>query len=284
VGSLNLTQPAGLDGVVSALQGGAIPTGTLLDPVVSLLTQVAGQAPGGSMLADALTTLASSLDGIAGPLSLSGLSTVGQTVRSVGQTQGVKGTPLGDVLGTLSDLLGGLGVVQGPTTGGTPGGTTGGTPGGTTTTPTDPGTTPGTLTTLPGLGRGTTTAAVRRGTMHLRRVRVDRKHTKLTLSLACPAGGGDCAALLFALNGRRVVGTPGALALGEGQTATRTIRLDSKSRRALKRRAMTTVVAAATSRSAISHRTLRIAKTKAAKKHKAKKHAKKHGKRSSKKR
>jgi hypothetical protein len=108
--------------------------------------------------------------------------------------------------------------------------------------------------------------------MRLKGVRVDRRHTKLTLTLSCPAGGPDCAALLFALNGQRIVGAPAALALGHGQTAVRTIRLDGKSRKALKRRAMTTVVAAATSRSLISKRTLRIGKTRTAGKHTARKH------------
>lgn len=158
-----------LSGVLAALQGGALPTGSLLGPVAGVLDALAVNQ---ALPADVRGTLA-------------GLST---TVKAAGD--GVLPT---DVLEQVSGVLGAVGGALGPSssTGGLLGGLAGLLPpksSTTTTTQTKPGVT---TTTTPGATPG---APVRRGTLNLKdltatvsSLKVDKARRVARVKVSCPA-------------------------------------------------------------------------------------------------
>lgn len=267
LGSLTLdpTQVTQLDTLLAQLQGGAPSTPALLTPVVSVLQGAAG-APGlPAPIAQVINDVATQL---AGATSLTPALTtpVGQLLNQIAATPGVPAL-VASTLHTLSGLLLSPGTDQAGT-GGT-GGTSTSTSTTTSTTATGTGTnTPAAGTLAPGAGSlspGATTGYGTTGSapkvlVKLKSVRFTKARTALVVRLSCPTGQGACTSLLFALRGTTSVVTPVLLQLSEGATAVRTLRLDSRTRRTLRRKAVRVRVYTAASKSQISSRALTVKK------------------------
>ncbi len=272
--SLSGNSVSSLTSLLGQLQGGAKSTPALLAPVTTLLQQVATTPGLPAPVAEVLNTVATQLAGAAN-LTSGVVTPVGQLLNAIAATQGVSGTPVATLLGTLSGLLDSAG--SDGAGGGSTGGTTPPSGGGSNTPATGGGSNaPGALTpgqTGNGQQQTTTTtnngggaAGVVRIPVKVKGVRFDRKRNALIYTLSCPRSGkGGCITYLFAISGTRSIVTPVIVSVGEGQVLTRTLKLDSKARNGLKKKSLKLTAYAATSRTQISTKSLKVAKTPKAK-------------------
>jgi len=274
-GLLELGDVTALTDLLATLQGGQASSPELLAPVSALLTTVAGTSGLPAPVAEAIATVAGQLAG-ATSLDRDLLTQVGQLLNSIAATPGVP-EQVGDVLATLSGLLGSPGTTTPPPTTTTPTTTTPTTTTPTTTTPAKPAPSVGTL--APGSTSTATAAAAAAAAAaakaaaaaagkvpaKLKTLRFDRKRSSLVLTLSCPTGKGACGSILFAVAGSRSVVKPLLLTLRDGQVVERRLKLDAKSRRTLKRKALKVVVYAATSKTQVATRSLKIKKAPKAK-------------------
>ncbi|HEX6389078.1 MAG TPA: hypothetical protein VFZ89_06525 [Solirubrobacteraceae bacterium] len=261
---LDSTQLLALGDLLSTLQGGTASSPQLLAPVSDLLDNVAGTSGLPAPIAEVMTSVSGELRS-SSSLDADLLKQVGQLLNAIAATPGVP-AEAGALLGQLSGLLGSPGTPTGTTpTTTTPTTTTPKPPTTTTTTtPKPPTTTTTTTTTTPrpggtGVPGAGTTAKV---PATLKRVRYDRKRGSLVLTLTCPAGSKACGSIIYALSGSRSVVKPQIVLLADGQIVERRMRLDAKSRRALRKKAVKLTVYAITSKTQVASKALKIAKAK----------------------
>lgn len=218
VGSLTLgtESVAPLTSLATTLSGGSLPTGSLLAPVTALLRQVAALPGVDSLVGAQLVQLANEVDAQTGTLSSGLLSSLVGTLQSIAATPGVP-APVAGVVGTVAGILGGS------SSGGTTPVTT--TPGGTTTTP-------GTKSGVPAGGGA---AAAQIGRVRISSVKVDRKLGRVRVALSCPVGGPACKTFVAAYRGKKMAGASPLLTIPAGGSLARYVKLDTASRRAIKR-------------------------------------------------
>lgn len=238
-----------LQGLVTTLTGGSLPTGPLLSPLTGLLRQVAALPGVSTLLGAELNGLADQIDAQTGTLSGNLLTTLVGTLQSIGATPGVP-TSISGVLGTLTGLLGSSS-------------------GGTTPVPVPGGTTTGSKT--PGVGGGTAGGAARVGSVRLSSVRVDRRYGRVRVALTCPVTGPACKTFVAAFRGKSLAGTSPLLSIPAGGSLARYVKLDAASRRVLKRKTTTFKVSAVLPGGKLSTRsaTAKLPKKKAVSRRKA---------------
>jgi hypothetical protein len=216
VGSLALgtESVAPLTALATTLSGGSLATGSLLAPVTALLRQVAALPGVDALVGAQLVQLANQVDAQTGTLSSGLLSSLVGTLQSIAATPGVP-APVAGVVGTVAGILGGS------STGGPTPVTT--TPGGTTTTP-------GTKSGLPAGG-----GAAQIGRARISSVKVDRKLGRVRVALSCPVTGPACKTFVAAYRGTKMAGASPLLTIPAGGSLARYVKLDTASRRAIKR-------------------------------------------------
>ena len=216
VGSLALgtESVAPLTALATTLSGGSLATGSLLAPVTALLRQVAALPGVDALVGAQLVQLANQVDAQTRTLSSGLLSSLVGTLQSIAATPGVP-APVAGVVGTVAGILGGS-----STGGPTPVATT---PGGTTTTP-------GTKSGLPAGG-----GAAQIGRARISSVKVDRKLGRVRVALSCPVTGPACKTFVAAYRGTKMAGASPLLTVPAGGSLARYVKLDTASRRAIKR-------------------------------------------------
>ncbi len=210
----------GLLGTLSALPSGGIPSLTEIAPLIALLNQVSAQLPPDQKAAvDALVAELA----LGGAPSAAVLAPVGTLLLSIATAPGVP-APLSAVLGQLgASLAGRIPAVPPkpvvPVTPGTPGaGVFSGTPG----------------------GGGQPGATGPKAT--IQSVRVDARRMQIRVSVRCPAGSGSCVSAIYALRGKALAAPIQQLSVPAGASATRSLKLNGATRRALKKRGFSAVV------------------------------------------
>ncbi len=244
---LDSTQLLALGDLLELLQGGTASSPALLTPVADLLATVGLTDALPAPFADILGSLSGQLRS-ASSLDAGLLGQVGQLLNAIAATPGVP-SGAGGLLGSLAGLLGSTGK---PPTTNPP-----------TTNP--PTTTPPATNPPAGTPGGTTAAKV---PAKLKSMRFDRKRGSLVLTLSCPSGKGACGSILYALSGTRSVVKPRMVLLKDGQVVERRLKLDAKSLKTLKRKAVRVTMYAITSKTQVASKGLKIAKAKPAKKKK----------------
>lgn len=200
---------SGLDGLLGLVQGGALPTGDALAPVLALLTSVSKQLPVGEQTA--ITDLIASLG--ANP-SAEALAPLGELLQLLAGAPGVP-APLSM---TLTQLGASLGAIPKPAA------TTAAAPAATTkAAPVAAAAIPAAATALPAGPKAA-----------IKGVRVDKKRTKLTVTLKCPAGKGACTSIVYALRGAKLATAAQTLSIPAGTTVSRSFKLNAASRKAAK--------------------------------------------------
>lgn len=245
---------------VGGLPTGMVPTGASLAPATALLRQLAAAAAG-TPLASALTSLADQVDAAgAGGVSPDLLGVLAATLDSAANTPGVP-APVADAAKQAAAALKPA----------APAGSTTKPPA--STTPTSPVMlVPAPTASSPAPGAAAPTAKPV-GKARITSVRVDRKHGRVRVAMACPASGPTCKSIVSAARGSALGTSTILMTVGAGKTSARNLKLTSASRKAIKKRTTKFTVAAIRPGGSLSRRT---ATTRVPKKHKSHKSHKSH--------
>lgn len=202
------TDATALEGVVSAVIGGAAPTGAILEPVAQVLDGLAANTALPADVRQQIAALAADVRAAGTqPLSQAKLTEIADVLSTVAGTASVP-KPVGASLGTLSGLFGPKPKPTAP-----------------------PVTAPKPPTTGPALAL---TSAMR---ARIAKVAVSKDRKKAKVSLRCPASAViGCAVTTQARYAGKNVGKASSVVMRPGESRTVTVKLPKKTTRALKRK------------------------------------------------
>jgi hypothetical protein len=238
-----------LNGLLAALQGGQTLDGSLLSPVGVLLQSLANSgAIGNPQLVQNLLYASTHLVDFT-------TDQLAQLLTLVNATTGIKGTGLGLTIQAIIDLLSRSSheVTGVPGTNTTTGASVGGG------TPIVQGSSTTTTNTTSTVTTGTVTGAkVSMKRLQVKSVRFDRKRGRLVATVYCAKKGGNCAATLSALVGKKSVAKAVKANVKAGKTTKKTLVLTSAARKSLKKKSMSVKVSAKVGKTVASSRTVKL--------------------------